>query len=122
MPTNILLEFLFSATSIWFVVGFVAGMFVLWFPRILKRRLLRERVGTAYYKLRRVCEPETLNPDEPGNMEFMRSDARDTANEIATKLKSAGFYPPRKCTNNDASFRVWFEFLGDVRMEIATWV
>lgn len=122
MPTNIFFEFLISATSGWFVGGLVAGMFVMWFPRILKRRLLRKRVGAAYFKLRLVCEPETLNPDQPGNMEFMRSDARDTANEIATRLKSAGFYPPKKCTNDDASFRDWFEFLGDVRVEIATWV
>ena len=122
MPTNIILEFLFSATSIWFVGGFVAGMFVMWFLRIIKRRLLREQVRTAYFKLRLVCEPGILNPAQPGNMDFMRSDARDTANVIATKLKSAGFYPPKKCTNDDASLRDWFEFLGDVRMEIATWV
>ena len=43
---------------------------------------LQEAVEDAYMKLRMVCESGVINPNRPGNMTFMRSDARDTANRL----------------------------------------
>ena len=45
-------------------------MFVMWVPRKTRRALLRNRVRKAYLAFRNVCEPDTLDQANPGNMNF----------------------------------------------------
>lgn len=91
------------------------GMLILWLPRSYRRRKLKPRVEEGYLKLRKVCEPQTLNPDAPGNQDFMKSDARDVVNPLRGRLEKAGFYPPRQCSTDQKSLDEWFRFLGEVR-------
>ena len=75
-------------------------------------------VNSAYFKLRMVCEPGTLNPEEPGNPDFMKSDARDEVNPLIPKLEKAGFFCPPRCTVEENSLKEWFKFLEAVRIKI----
>ena len=75
-----------------------------------------ERIEEAYMKLRRVCEPWTLDPDGPGNRGFMKSDARDFVNLLRSDLKKSGEDPPSLCTSGDASLKTWFEYFGELRL------
>ena len=85
----------------------------------LQEDTLAQDVEECYLKLRQVCEPDTMNPDYPGNQAYMKSTARDAANPLRRRLEDAGFEPPPKCTSEDASLREWFEFLSEVRDELA---
>ncbi len=80
---------------------------------------IRWSVNRAYMKLRKVCEPQTLNPNKPGNQGYMKSDARDSANVLIKWLCRAGFDPPSRCTLEEESLQQWFKFLEDVRIKIS---
>lgn len=122
MPVlQLLLDLLLSATTIAFGAGFVLGVLVMWVPKFITKRALRNTVEEAYSMLRNVCEPMTLDPAYPGNREYMMSEARDRVNVLIHKLRSAGFQPPARCDRSEESLRAWFTFLGDVRAELATW-
>ena len=97
-----------------------ATMLGVWLYKIWNRRCLRTDVEKGYRKLRLVCEPDTINPEQPGNAAFMKSDARDFVNILDRRLRKAGFYPPPECSrDDDRSFQEWFQFLGGVRNLIA---
>ena len=84
-------------------------------PEDWRLRLI-PRVEDGYNKLRMVCEPGVINPAKPGNVDFMKSDARDTVNPLVPHLTRAGFFPPAECSvTNDRSLNEWFRFLGRVR-------
>ena len=119
---TITLEFLFSAAGAWFVGGIALGMFVMWVPRKIRRALLRNRVRKAYLEFRNVCEPDTLNQANPGNMDFMMSSARDMANDMITRLIKTELYPPEKCTLDKKSLQEWFKFLENARIQLSTWM
>ena len=84
-----------------------AGMLIIWLPRLLRRRQLKKPVEKAYRKLRRVCEPNTMNPADPGNQSFMRSEARDEVNLLVRPLEKVGFYgPAEECSTEEASLHL----------------
>ena len=94
-----------------------AGMLIIWLPRFLRRKRLKKPVERAYFKLRMACEPETLNPEQPGNPDFMQSEARDAVNLLVRPLEQAGFYgPSRECSKGDLP--IWFCYFGQVRMNL----
>lgn len=76
---------------------------------------LRSIIEDAYIRCRNVCEPDTLNPDKPGNANFIKADARDYINPIRHILIEAGLGPPLKCTTEKESLDEWFRFLEHVR-------
>ena len=83
----------------------------------IRRKLLKSKVEKAYYKVKRVCEPETLHPDHPGNPDYMKSDARDYINPLIKKLEKAGLKPPNDCSTDDASLEKWFNYLAKLRKD-----
>lgn len=76
-------------------------------------------VEQAYLLLRRVCEPETLDPRNLGNLDFMKAEARDFVNPMMPRLRKARFFPPAQCTTEDNSLREWFKYFENVRIKIA---
>lgn len=105
------------------VAAFAMGAFSIvafrWCLQWYRRLKLLPLVDGAYQKLRMVCEPKTLNPEYPGNPDYMRADARDTVNPLIPHLKRVGFYPPVECTTDDASLNAWFRFLSHVRTDLS---
>ena len=91
---------------------------MLYIPRVIMRYRLRSVVEKAYLKLRMVVEPKTLNPESPGNLHFMRSDARDYIGPIIYKLKRANMIPPETITTDEDSLGTWFEYLQKVRIQL----
>lgn len=89
---------------------------VIW--KHIQRRRLAAEIEKAYQLVRRVCEPEILDPLHPGNLAYMKSEARDFINPLARRLKRAGFFPPTQCTTEDHSLQEWFRFLENARMMI----
>ena len=122
-----------------FLAGFGSGVIVMyvlnskdWFA-VIGRALeamglvepspsLRNRnhteVEKLYMDVRRVVEPETLNQSQPGNIAFMRSDARDRINLLRPALLRRQEEPPKSCDGVDESLREWFEYLRDLRERI----
>lgn len=94
------------------------GMLILWGRGRINRIRLRKPVEEGFRKITEVCEPDTLNPEKPGNPVFMKREAANAANLLIGPLEKAGFYSPGKCTTDDASLMAWFHFLEDVRMKL----
>jgi len=111
-----LLSILFEISSE--VAFLLLGMGLLWIPRRIRRWRLRRPVDEGYMKLRGVCEPETLNPEHPGNPEYMAADARDHVNPMRKSLEKAGFFTPGECRAEESSLKEWFVFLRRVRDEL----
>ena len=84
----------------------------------VRRKRLVPKIEEAYHYVQMVCEPASLEPAHPGDLEYMKSRARDHANPLTNRLKKAGFFPPPQCTTEDQSLNDWFRFLGNVRTEI----
>ena len=101
-----------------FACGFIVGFGVVKGPKWYYRRRLRSPVDEAYKWLVMVCEPETLNPEKMGNPDHHASGARDRVNVIISKLKRAGFTPPRECDRSEESLKDWFRFIGSVRIAL----
>jgi len=81
--------------------------------------MLRKPVDTAYMKLRLVVEPKIIDPEHPGNEEFMFSDARDTITVLRPRLRRAGFFPPSQDRERQLEgLKEWFVFLGRARGEL----
>lgn len=80
---------------------------------------IRWSVNRTYIKFRNVCEPKTMNPKKPGNSDYMKSEARDSANVLIKRLCKAGFDPPPRCTTEEESLQEWFKFLEDVRIKVS---
>ena len=80
-----------------------------------KRRRLRKPVEKAYMNLRRVVEPETMDPSNPGNAAYMRASSRDEINLLQLKLNRANFTTPPPMDLTDESARDWFWALGFIR-------
>lgn len=99
--------------------GYAAGIMTMVLPRWIRRILLKRTVEEAYFALRNACEPATLDPDRPGNPEYMKSHARDLVNAMIGRLRRARFHPPAKCDRSDESLAEWFKFLGNVRAELS---
>ena len=72
----------------------------------------------AYSLVQRVREPETLNPDSPGNPAYMKSKARDFVNLLLNPLRRAGLRPPEKMDRSDESIEIWFRYLSELRSDI----
>lgn len=114
---NLCLEVLSShEEGLWYLFGLLSGVAIMWLPGYIRRKLLRKKVAEAYMKFRNACEPETLNPDSPGNLAFMRSDARDSAVDLTCSLVKAGYIPPDQCDTTEESLNDWFVFLRSVKM------
>lgn len=84
-----------------------------------QRESLLNDIEQAYLLLRMVCEPETLDPQHPGNPGFMKVQARDFVNPMIPRLEEAGLSPPSQCTKEDNSLQEWFKYFGDLRIRIA---
>lgn len=113
----------FISQSAWYIIMLAAGTAMPTIWKFFHRRRIAQKVMVAYGLLRMVCEPEILNPNKPGNMDFMKVDARDRVNVLSGPLKKAGFSPPPKCTTNDSSLQEWYAFMEDVRIEVGgLWV
>lgn len=78
-----------------------------------KKRFARAQIEDAYLKLRAFCEPETLNPNHPGNPLYMKAEARDASNLLRPLLVDLNFSPPPLCT--DDNLPAWFNYLGTLR-------
>lgn len=107
------------------IVGAIisAGVVAIWSCIQRKRlaaeqRLLAAEIEKAFQLVRRVCEPEIMDPAYPGNQAYMKSEARDFVNPLTRRLEKAGFYPPTQCTTEDQSLQEWFRFLENARMKI----
>ena len=104
---------------VWHVTFIGVGAAIVWVPRRFRLCRLKPKVEEAYIKLRNVCEPETLDPQQPGNQEFMKSDARDFVNLLRPRLENAGLYgAPPPCTTDRQSLMEWFRFLATVRTQL----
>ena len=99
--------------AIWY--GF--GVMSLWGLRRFRRRRLRKPAEEAYMNLRRVVEPGTMDPSNPGNAEYMRAYSRDEINLLHPKLNRANFPTPPPMDLTDESARDWFRALGHIRMK-----
>lgn len=95
------------------------GTMIMILPRWIRRRRLRPLVEDAYMALRNACEPKTLDPKDPGNAEFIKSDARDLVNSMTGRLRRAGIQPPDLCDRSDESLAEWFRFLGKLRSDLS---
>ena len=80
-----------------------------------RRRRLRKPAEKAYMNLKRVVEPGTMDPNNPGNAEHMRSYSRDEINLLQPKLNGANFPTPPPMDLTDESARDWFRALGHIR-------
>ena len=96
----------------------VLGWLMIWIDRKLRRRWLRGDVEKAYTALQGACEPETLNPESPGNPDAMKATARNLVNLLRPRLKRASLYPPQPADKSEDSLRLWFQFLGSVRPDL----
>ena len=87
--------------------------------RVMRRRRMKalgEKIDEAYFSLRRVCEPSTLDTENPRNADFMKAEARDMINRpLRALLVKAEHSPPGMCTTEDESLREWFDYLGELR-------
>lgn len=102
------------------IVGKVETSIRTWYKfRQDQRESLLNDIEKAYLLLRRVCEPETLNPQNLGNSSFMKAEARDFVNPMMPRLEKAKFFPPAQCTMEDSSLREWFKYFENVRIIIA---
>lgn len=91
---------------------------------------LEEAVEVVYLSLREICEGNfyiSKNNDNDIN-EILSNYAdkqrvlitRDKVNLLINRLKKAGLEPPKKCEVSLESLKEWYEFLSDVRIELAT--
>ena len=79
---------------------------------------LRPHIEEGYKLLRKVCEPNTLDPDHPGNPAYMRSAARDFVNGMIHDLDRAALSPPPMCTEDEDSLRDWLGYLAKLRAKL----
>jgi len=101
------------------VMGSIGTLGTQWSIKHFARKGLLEKVELAYMKLRLVCEPGTIDPKYPGNVTFMKSDARDTANSLYKRLERAGYLPPdKRCDTSEESLQEWFRFLEIIRIRL----
>ena len=103
---------------IWEAAQFVLGAGGLWMFQRIRRMALKRKVLCAYSLVQRVREPETMNPDSPGNPAYMKSQARDFVNLLLNPLKRAGLRPPEKMERSEESIEVWFRYLSELRSDI----
>lgn len=89
-----------------------------WSIKRFRRRNLRPLVEKAYVNLRGVVEPKTMNPDNPGNPDFMRSASRDEINMLLPKLMRAKFPTPAPMDLTNESAHDWFRTLGQIRTQL----
>jgi len=109
---------LLGPPALYLMGGYVVGLLTMPVLRWHRRRVLKTKVDEAYFALRNVCEPETLNKAKPGNPDFMRSHARDLVSPIRNKLQRAGFDPPAECDLSQTSLETWFSFLRSARTKL----
>ncbi|MDE2772849.1 MAG: hypothetical protein OXI46_03960 [Gemmatimonadota bacterium] len=107
----LLLAFGIAATGIW-IIGTIAETIAN--SRRAKAQAIRAIVEGGYRKLRAACEPETLNPDRPGNTAWIRAEARDHVNQVIPLLSGD---KPEACTTEDESLREWFGVFSKLRMQ-----
>ena len=101
-----------------FLGGLVVGIATVILPRWIRRHRLRSTVESLFMDFRRVCEPETLDPNARGNPVFMRSHARDAANKLIGRFRRAGLHPPPPCDESAESLAEWFAYLGKLRVDL----
>ena len=100
-------------------LAYLGGILTMWLPRFCRRKRLKKPVAAAFRRLREACEPETMNPADPGNPDFIRSDARDQVNLLVRRLENCGFLGPEdQCSTEPESLQRWFHHLGKVRMQL----
>lgn len=117
-----LLENIAQAALAWSVGAVMGSTTTLGAQQLIKyfaRRELLPEVDAVYMKFRKVCKPGTLDPEYPGNQEFMRADAIDSANLLIGRLRRAGFEPMPRCKDSKESLQAWFEFLERVRISLS---
>ena len=100
------------------VMGAVAGAAMPMIWRHIRRRRSAAKISEAYYLLQVVCEPGVLNPNNPGNPEYMKARARDCVNLMTRQLEKAGFFPPPRCTTENDSLQEWYRFIENARIMI----
>ena len=100
-------------------LSFSAGaVIVIWINKKIRRMRLRKGVEKAYIAVQGAYEPETLNPEHPGNPSAMRADARNYVNMLRPRLERAGLYPPQPLGVTDDSLQLWFNYLESVRPQL----
>ena len=100
------------------VIMFLCGFGLKEIIYLYRKYKIKPKVMEAYNMLRKVCEPETLNPEHLGNKSFMSSEARDLANLLINPLKKMYFATPQPCTKDEKCLKEWFDFLGMVRRKL----
>ena len=97
--------------AIWYGLGVMSLRGLHYF----RRRRLKKPAEEAYMNLRRVVEPGTMDPSNPGNAEYMRAYSRDEINLLHPKLNRANFPTPSPMDLTNESARDWFRALGHIR-------
>lgn len=100
------------------ILGAIGGASIPAMWKYVQRRRIAPKVAEAYDFLQVVCEPKTLDPENPGNPDYMKARARNHVNFLIRNLERAGFFPPPRCTTEDDSLQEWYRFLENVRMRI----
>ena len=94
-------ELMLDAAS--YLVATALGALLVLGPGRYCRWRLKPQVDEAYSKLRRVCEPKTLDPSHSGNSDFMKFDTHDFVNPLR----------PRRCVPQTKNLRRnGLDFLG----------
>lgn len=116
-----LLGIIFESIVAGIVGGAMGSISTLGGQRVVRhfaRKGLDEKVKDAYFKYRKVCESDTLDPAHPGNPNYMKAEARDSVIPLSLRFKRAGFQPPMKCDTSEESLQEWFVFLRQVLYEL----
>lgn len=90
-----------------------------WFRKMTgKTAKLREEVDDTYRKVNRVVNPGILNPEHPGNAEYMHNLAVDAINLLRVELERAGNSPPERCDGSHESLAGWCGYLRRLREKL----
>ena len=77
---------------------------------------LHRSCRAAYDKVARIFKPEILNPQHPGNPDFMREDAQRAVDDTTVLLDRLGEdHPDNINIDDDASVSEWYEYLRPLR-------
>ena len=75
--------------------------------------------ASAYLQVRDVFRPETLNPAAPGNPHFIKELAKNTVNNLRSKLVAQGLQTPSPINvENRESLLEWHEYLSSNAVSI----
>ena len=83
---------------------------------LLHRMRLHRGSKDAYNKITRIFKPEIMNPEHPGNQEFMKEQAQRSVDDVSVLMDRFGISRPANIDVNDrASVEAWYKHLRSLR-------